>query len=165
MSTVVMRELLDEVASSDIDSTLKLAEILFKQKDYRLARIFYQIVNQHDAEQVVDRLSEIESLLKGKEISLEQIQQKESKENGLIKTSEGIPDELLDKVASGSRDATLELAELLFQRGQYHLARIFFLMARQDNQQIKEQAKERLSEIEWILAHTDLEYKTTQTTD
>jgi len=165
MNTIMMGELLDEVASSDIDSTLKLAEILFKQKDYRLARIFYQIAQQQGIEQATDRLCEIESILKREEILLEQIQQKEHKETVLIKTSEGISDELLDKVASGNLDATLELAEELFKRGQYHLARIFFLMAKQDNQQIEEQAKERLGEIELILAHTDLEYKTMQTID
>jgi len=151
----ISRELLDEVASGGIDSALELAEILFKQGDYRLARIFYLIVHRYGLDQATDRLNEIESILKEQEKSFALTHQKP-----ITITSEGIKDELLDKVSARDVDATLELAEILFERGQYRFARIFFLIVTQcSNKQAKEKAQERLSEINWIIVNADSKHK------
>ncbi|OGT05823.1 MAG: hypothetical protein A2103_00990 [Gammaproteobacteria bacterium GWF2_41_13] len=46
-SNEIPKELLDKVALSDMDATFELGNILFRRKDYHLARLCFFIVSEH----------------------------------------------------------------------------------------------------------------------
>lgn len=59
----IPNELHEKVKNGDIEATFELAEILFREKEYHLARIYYLTVSNHGVPAAFDRLKEIDSLL------------------------------------------------------------------------------------------------------
>ncbi|HCU05316.1 MAG TPA: hypothetical protein DIC51_03280 [Coxiellaceae bacterium] len=59
----IPNELYAKVKNGDIEATFELAEILFREKEYHLARIYYLTVSNHGVPAAFDRLKEIDYLL------------------------------------------------------------------------------------------------------
>jgi len=59
----IPKALLDKVSIGDMKATFELAEILFQQQRYNLARSLFICASNHGIDKAKDRLDEIERLI------------------------------------------------------------------------------------------------------
>ena len=59
----ISNELREKVKNGDIEATFELADILFREKQYHAARIYYLMASNHGIPAAFDRLQEIDYLV------------------------------------------------------------------------------------------------------